>query len=134
MMAQVYKEGAAILSASLEGGMYVIHASHLHESPKHEELRSTEVIATSAKADRWHSRYCHQGKDLLVKILRDNAVTGLDIEAADLKDKGTLCEPCIIGRQHRLPFDKSTTYTSAILDLGHSDIMGPFKTPSVGGC
>ncbi len=67
------------------------------------------------------------------QILRDNAVTGLDIEAADLKDKGTLCEPCIIGRQHRLPFDKSTTHTSAILDLGHSDIMGPFKTPPVGG-
>ncbi len=39
--AQVCKEGAAILSASLEGGMYVIHASHFHESPKHEELRST---------------------------------------------------------------------------------------------
>ena len=131
--AQVCKEGAAILSASLEGGMYVIHASQLHESPKHEELMSTKVIATSAKADRWHSRYCHQSKDLLVKILRDNAVTGLDIEAADLKDKGTLCEPCMIGRQHRLPFDKSTTHTSAILDLGHSDIMGPFKTPSVGG-
>jgi hypothetical protein len=33
----------------------------------------------------------------LVKILQDNAVTGLDIKAADLKDKGTLCEPCIIG-------------------------------------
>ena len=44
------------------------------------------------------------------------------------------CECCVRGKQARTPFPKTTEKkTSAPLDLIHSDVYGPLKTPSVSG-
>ncbi|KAF2320630.1 hypothetical protein GH714_029268 [Hevea brasiliensis] len=40
---------------------------------------------------------------------------------------------CQFGKSHRLPFTKSSNHRSSMLELVHTDLMGPTKTPSYSG-
>lgn len=44
-----------------------------------------------------------------------------------------VCEPCMYGKQHRVPFAKGEHRKMKIGELVHSDVCGPFSTPSVNG-
>ena len=45
-----------------------------------------------------------------------------------------VCEGCIYGKQHRLPFPKqSKRITRKPLELVHSDVCGPMSVPTIGG-
>ncbi|XP_071699519.1 uncharacterized protein [Rutidosis leptorrhynchoides] len=41
-----------------------------------------------------------------------------------------ICQGCQYGKSHRLPYKKSTNRKQGLLDLIHTDLMGPTKTPS----
>ena len=44
------------------------------------------------------------------------------------------CEACILGKQHRLPFNfENSRRARAPLELVHSDLVGPMQTTSIGG-
>ena len=43
------------------------------------------------------------------------------------------CETCIGGKHHRGPFASSTTQTTQILELVHSDVCGKMQEKSLGG-
>lgn len=44
------------------------------------------------------------------------------------------CEACISGKQHRLLFNFGNSRRArALLELVHSDLVGPMKTTSIGG-
>ena len=58
-------------------------------------------------------------------------VDGMKFE--DIKDSEYVCATCEIGKSHRLPFPSSKTTTSRILELVHSDLLGPIETKSLGG-
>ena len=45
----------------------------------------------------------------------------------------TLCEPCLFGKQTRLPFLESETRTKAPLELVHMDVCAPMPVISTGG-
>ena len=43
------------------------------------------------------------------------------------------CESCIMGKQRRKSFPKGVSWRASVfLDLIHTDICGPMKTPSLG--
>lgn len=42
------------------------------------------------------------------------------------------CEGCAFEKLHRLPFPKTSWRAQAPLELVHTDICGPTKTPSIG--
>jgi hypothetical protein len=45
-----------------------------------------------------------------------------------------ICEGCIFGKKHRESFPVGKTYREkSPLEIVHSDICGPMKTPSIGG-
>lgn len=45
-----------------------------------------------------------------------------------------LCEGCIMGKQHKIPFPKASQSNSTkILELVHSNVCGPIQTTSFGG-
>lgn len=46
---------------------------------------------------------------------------------------GEICEGCRYGKAHRLSFDRSLSRCNAPLELIHSDLMGPTRTPSFSG-
>ena len=56
-------------------------------------------------------------------------VFGLPFISSNLK----VCEGCIYGKMHRLPFPKTSWRAKAPLQLVHADIWGPSSTPSFGG-
>ena len=61
-------------------------------------------------------------------------VTGLDCTAKQfIACKDQLCEPCVLGKQHRLPFPTSTTVTTKPLELVHMDVWGPAQVTTAGG-
>ena len=58
-----------------------------------------------------------------------NLVTGMDIKAKTTPDP--ICEPCILGKQHRHDIPKTANRRDALLDLVHMDLKGPLpvQTP-----
>lgn len=81
------------------------------------------------KALLWHRRLGHLNYQGLCKM-RDGAVLGIDFKKNSLEIER--CETCAMGKQCRQPFKKSETETKGILDLIHSDMMGPMETLSIG--
>ena len=103
-------------------------------------LAPTSGAPTTAYAARtvetphlWHRSLGHLGFDNLAKM--PDMVTGECVTAAEFKTAGAnaLCEPCTLGKQHRLPFNTSTSATKAPLELLHTDLCGPLPVASAGG-
>ena len=61
---------------------------------------------------------------------RENYAIGLPSITA----KNGLCENYFLGKMNRLKFDKNkATRATKVLELIHSDLMGPFQVQSLGG-
>ena len=48
-----------------------------------------------------------------------------------IQKNDNVCEGCIYGKMHRLPFPKTVWKARAPLELVHADICGPTRTPSL---
>ena len=52
----------------------------------------------------------------------------------NIVDSCDKCEACILGKQHRLPFNSGNSRRArAPLELVHFDLVGPMQTTSIGG-
>lgn len=78
----------------------------------------------------WHKRFGHYNLKSIQYAQKHDLVKDLpEIELCS-----DVCESCQLGKQHRLPFPKLATWrASEKLQLIHSDICGPMKTPSLNG-
>lgn len=90
-------------------------------------LLTTAEINT---ADTWHRRLGHINYKSLCKM-RDGAFTGIQFPNAKIGPPS--CKICAEGKQTRLPFEHSQSKTSHVLELIHSDLIGPMETRSIGG-
>ena len=45
-----------------------------------------------------------------------------------------ICEGCQYGKQNRMPFPHEGHISKKLLDLVHTDVWGPTKNTSIGGC
>lgn len=81
----------------------------------------------------WHRRFGHLGYDNLSKL--PSLVNGISLSPADFKAAASadVCEPCLLGRQSRLPFGTSSSSTGNLLELIHMDLCGPLPEPTFGG-
>lgn len=78
---------------------------------------------------KWHERLGHlNGKDLL-KLIRSGAMPPVDISDAE---KLLRCEVCLKGKMTALPFAKGRVPCAETLKIVHTDVVGPFKTESLG--
>ncbi|KAL4379405.1 hypothetical protein GQ457_02G040510 [Hibiscus cannabinus] len=78
----------------------------------------------------WHRRYGHFNMRALCELHKKNMVR--DFPSISLSND--LCEPCKLGKQHRLPFPKEEVWrASEKLQLVHTNICGPHITLSLGG-
>ena len=95
----------------------------------HENANTAE---NTSNMDLWHCRYGHLGADNLVKLSNCDMVDGLDRIAKNAKK--SICEGCEKGKQHRLPYPKSSSScTTDVLEIIHTDICGPMNMDSIGG-
>jgi transposase InsO family protein len=97
---------------------------------------STALAAQTLETpELWHRRYGHLGYDNLAKLVSNDMVEGIKLDAATLQAAGTkVCESCELSKQPRTPFPVSQGgHSQRTLDLVHMDLFGPLPEPSLGG-
>ncbi|GAA0170796.1 hypothetical protein LIER_24980 [Lithospermum erythrorhizon] len=86
-----------------------------------------EVNSVESSIDLWHSRLGQMSEKGLNILSRHNAIPKL--EETHIKNY----THCLIGKHHRVSFNKSSHRKFEILELVYSDVCGPMKTKTIGG-
>ena len=95
-------------------------------------LMEDEQIAfssTISNAELWHKRLEHFHHVGLLYMQKHNLVKGVPL----LEDKLADCVACQYGKQTRIPFPQTAWRAMHKLQLVHTDVGGPQKTPSLNG-
>ena len=99
------------------------------------ESNSALVSRPKETARLWHERFGHLGYYNLAKL--PSMVTGIHTTADEFKKAASeddgFCEQCVLGKQHRSPFQPSESATTRPLALVHTDLCGPLPVTSMGG-
>ena len=122
---RVKVNGDTKLMARMIQGLWVIEEKGTDYSFLAKHLESAEI---------WHRRFCHAGYENLAKLAEGNLVKGMHVSAAKFREKvDTVCEPCVQGKQTRLPFSDSDSKSKQPCELVHMDVCGPMPVTSTGG-
>jgi transposase InsO family protein len=79
----------------------------------------------------WHERFGHLNYRSLQQLCNQQMVTGLPLVSC----RDGVCAGCVLDKHHRDSFDKRASWhASGPLQLVHSDLCGPFSSPSFSGC
>lgn len=124
-------------SSSSTGGLYQVRV-HYVPAALTKGMAATALLTTASlpeTAELWHRRLGHAGYGALAKLQQHNMVSGINVTAESFTaaQAGSGCEPCIMAKQHRLPFSPSTSTSTAPMQLVHMDVCGPFAVESMGG-
>ena len=98
-------------------------------------LDSVSNISSQALVSRnmelWHRRLAHISPAVISDMSTRSIVQGID----EIKNtENYQCSHCLTGKGHRSPIPKkSSSRTSHLLELVHSDVSGPLEVPSMGG-
>ncbi|WCJ28653.1 Retrovirus-related Pol polyprotein from transposon RE1 [Euphorbia peplus] len=75
----------------------------------------------------WHKRLGH------ISVHRMQHLEGVNVHMSADSSHLSACDVCLRSKQTRLPFPISETQSSAIFDLVHGDVWGPYKQVSLSG-
>lgn len=76
---------------------------------------------------RWHARLGHISFKKINAMSKQEMVHGLP----KIREEKRLCESCLVGKQSRQPFPKTTMFrASEPLELFHADLCGPITPPT----
>lgn len=95
--------------------------------PMKEEQAAFPV--TTSSTDLWHRRLGHFHHSGMNYMLRNQLVRGVPTLTAKLTD----CEACQFGKQIRKPFPEGVWRATQKLQLVHTDVARPQRTPSLKG-
>lgn len=116
-------------TATKHGNLYHLNCNGLRNKKNHTVMKCDNNATT--KEEIWHRRYGHLGVQNLKRLARDKLVEGFDYDATK---KPTFCEPCIDGKQSKIPFPKTGGDRSKnLLGIIHSDVCGKIETKSLSG-
>ena len=80
----------------------------------------------------WHHRLCHLGTDRLNHLIRNNMADRLTISSSN--SMPSICEPCIVAKQHQHLFPKNTQNCSNFpLQPVVVDLHGPLPVCTASG-
>ncbi|GKE63587.1 retrovirus-related pol polyprotein from transposon TNT 1-94, partial [Tanacetum coccineum] len=100
-----------------EKGIQVIHDT---SEDFQEHCQCTEL---------WHKRLGHMSEKGMSILSKKNVLSG--VHDINLKK----CSHCLAGKQTRRAFKSRPSFRKEnILNLVHSDVCGPMKTKTLGGC
>ena len=120
----VTKDGRTWAEGFSNNGVYILR----------QEQQFAMAATSKQTPELWHRRLGHLGYDNLHKLKNKDMVEGLAISTADIKaQQNSLCEPCVMSKQHRLPFPDSERKSSRAVELIHMDECGPLQEPSHAG-
>lgn len=83
----------------------------------------------ATQLDVWHARLGHTNADNIIKL--SSKVNGLKLKNNDYGRCSNNCQVCAIGKMTKPPLATSETSTTRPLEMIHSDVFGPYRTPSL---
>ena len=121
---KITRKGKTIATGSMsKSGLYV-----LDKSPK--TVQRDRALAASLKI--WHHRLAHVNPAGIEQMIKKNVVKGAKLLPGTFDAK--ICHGCVLGKGHRDSFPKhSMSRTNRVLEIVHSDVVGPLEIPSIGG-
>ena len=85
------------------------------------------MLAQTDESWLWHRRFGHFNFHGLKILKQKNMMRDLPT----IKEINTVCEGCMLGKQHRQPFPSGKTWRAKKpLELVHTDVCGAMRTPS----
>ncbi|KAL4379963.1 hypothetical protein GQ457_02G041430 [Hibiscus cannabinus] len=93
-----------------------------------QEEQST-FLAKESTIMMWHKRLGHYHHQGIVKMKSKS----MALDLPEFDDRIMTCKACQFGKQNRKSFPKTTWRTTCKLQLIHTDISGPQRTPSLAG-
>ena len=97
--------------------LYPVHSS---------AATSTTPVALSTGVDLWHACSGHPNSAIFLQLLKSFSFSCNKIE-------GRTCQACRLGKHVRLPFSASTTISTFLFQLLHSDVW-TFPVATTPGC
>ena len=98
----------------------------VHDLKIPSQVVSAAATTTTSSPDLWHARLGHPSLSRLQLLASQGHLGSVQFSKFD-------CTSCHFGKQTKLPFNKSDSFSSAPFDLIHSDIWGPAPVPTEGG-
>ena len=87
----------------------------VHDLKIPSQVVSTAATTTTSSPDLWHARLGHPSLSRLQLLASQGHLCSVQFQKFD-------CTSCHFGKQTKLPFNKSDSFSSAPFDLIHSDI------------
>ncbi len=131
---QLSYNGSIVAEAELESStrLYIMRA---RRSSAYSHRAMAMAAITKDTPQLLHRRLGHAGYDDLARLT--SMVKGINISPSEIKaagQDGAVCEACVMGKQHKLPFTKDAgPQSSQLLDVIHTDVCGPMSTPTPEG-
>jgi hypothetical protein len=121
-------DGHTVAIAPWEGNLYHLHVVKVNGMDAANLVQSNEG---DGGLQLWHRRLGHLNEKG-VRALQ-SMVTGIDLTQVSCPSP-LVCEACIEGKQHRLPFPTERARRAKNpLEIVHSGVCGPMRTTSMGG-
>ncbi|KAH0693016.1 hypothetical protein KY285_020113 [Solanum tuberosum] len=107
-----------------------VHVAKNRLFPLNLKTIDAKCLKANVKDDSWcrHMRFWHLNFEALKSMGCKNMVDGI----RSFNHPNRLCEACLLGKHARRSFPKETTSrTSTLLQLAHTDVCGPIDPPSL---
>ncbi|MCO5602741.1 hypothetical protein L7F22_056879 [Adiantum nelumboides] len=115
-----------ITTGTLENGLFVLD----HYEKQIQACIAKTKTRAMQDAELWHARFGHVGYGSLMTLQRHNMVH--DLSLLEMPPRH-VCEGCVLGKMHKFTFSQDGfVRATRKLQLVHSDVCGPMRTPSVG--
>ncbi|MCO5602687.1 hypothetical protein L7F22_056823 [Adiantum nelumboides] len=122
------KNGKLIAQGKKVGRMFTLDVN----IPEVNAVMFAHGSCVVADIEIWHKRIGHANVQRLKTMQSQELVTGLPVfKVADMQK---VCEACQFGKQAKASFPHDKHVSKNVLELVHSDVWGPTKIASMGGC
>jgi len=137
-VSQIVKKGNTVVFDSKGARVFDADNNILASATLENDLFKLDLCSQSAilaKSDDptqeilWHRRMAHVNLPHLTK-LKNGLVHGINFSNKIPKD--FVCETCVVSKSHRAPFPPSESKSTRILELIHSDLLGPLDKSLAG--
>src|SRR3954471_17590873 len=122
----IYKDDVFYVHAPEKNGLFILNLDcdilHIDNVEAKRLKPSGEEHMTM-----WHCRLGHIGEKHIKKLHDDGLLDSLDFGSLDT------CEPCLMGKMTRTPFNGTMEHAEDLLEIIHSDVCGPMNVPPRNG-
>lgn len=115
---RVYKYDQLTMIGNNEGSLYTIQMQILKDECNLSNSHDDQVMQL------WHRRFGHLGFKNLTLLSQNQMVSGID-DLTKCNNNNSVCEPCLLGKMTRQPFNRQGRRATRPLELVHTDVCGP---------